>query len=72
MLNRAATDAALNPKRGAPKRATGQQIAFLQLSVRSLKKEVINIMLKKSKKQLDDSNKGVSEPGPQVQEATEE
>ena len=29
-------------------------------------------MLKKSKKQLDDSNKGVSEPGPQVQEATEE
>ena len=29
MLNRAATDAALNPKRGAPKRATGQQIAFL-------------------------------------------
>ena len=32
MLNRAATDAALNPKRGAPKRATGQQIAFLQLS----------------------------------------
>ena len=29
MPNRAATDAALNPKRGAPKRATGQQIAFL-------------------------------------------
>ena len=31
MPNRAATDAALNPKRGAPKRATGQQIAFLPL-----------------------------------------
>ena len=33
MPNRAATDAALNPKRGAPKRATGQQIAFLLVCI---------------------------------------